>query len=116
MIGAVAGSDARPRPQNDWSESVTSRDVVFRDRYGLHPRAARRIQASVDGLSASVSLEDLDGNGAAIDARGMLALISSGIRNGDRVRITADGPDEVAVTAVLGDLFESGVCHPDVRL
>ncbi|HEY7702930.1 MAG TPA: HPr family phosphocarrier protein [Candidatus Limnocylindrales bacterium] len=95
---------------------MTSRDVVFRDRYGLHPRAARRIQDSVDGLSASVTLEDLDGSGASIDARGMLALISSGIRNGDRIRITADGADEVAVTAVLGDLFESGVCHPDVRL
>ncbi len=63
-----------------------------------------------------MSLENLDGNGASIDARGMLALISSGIRNGDRIRITADGPDEVAITAVLGDLFESGVCHPDVRL
>jgi phosphotransferase system HPr (HPr) family protein len=116
MIGAVAGSDARPRPQNDWSDTVTSRDVVFRDRYGLHPRAARRIQASLEGLAAIVSLENLDGNGASIDARGMLALISSGIRSGDRIRITADGPDEVAVTAVLGDLFESGVCHPDVRL
>jgi phosphotransferase system HPr-like phosphotransfer protein len=46
----------------------------------------------------------------------MLALISSGIRHGDRIRITADGADEIAVTAVLGDLFESGVCHPDVRL
>jgi phosphotransferase system HPr (HPr) family protein len=89
---------------------------VFRDRYGLHPRAARRIQESVDGLSASVSLEDLDGNGPSIDARGMLALISSGIRNGDRIRITADGPDEVAVTAVLGDLFEYGVCHPEARI
>ena len=74
---------------------VTSREVVFRDRYGLHPRAARRIQASLDGLIASVSVENLDGTGASIDARGMLALISSGIRNGDRVRITADGADEV---------------------
>ena len=95
---------------------MTSRDVVFRDRYGLHPRAARQIQASIDGLDASVSLENLDGNGSSIDARGMLALISSGIRSGDRIRITADGADEVAVVAVLGDLLESGVCHPDVRL
>ena len=89
---------------------------MFRDRYGLHPRAARRIQASLEGLAATVSLENLDGTGASIDARGMLGLISSGIRNGDRIRITADGADEVAVTAVLGDLFESGVCHPDVQL
>ena len=95
---------------------MTSRDVVFRDRYGLHPRAARQIQASLDGLAASVSFENLDGAGSSIDARGMLALISSGIRSGDRIRITADGADEVAVVAVLGDLLESGICHPDVRL
>lgn len=95
---------------------MISRDVVFHDRYGLHPRAARRIQASLDGVAASVSLENLDGNGTSVDARGMLALISSGIRTGDRIRITADGADEVAVLAALGDLLESGVCHPDVRL
>ena len=88
---------------------------MFHDRYGLHPRAARRIQASLDGLTATVSLEDLDGNGSSIDARGMLALISSGIRTGDRVRITASGTDEVAAVAAVGDLIASGVCHPDVR-
>jgi phosphotransferase system HPr (HPr) family protein len=97
-------------------QQVTTRDVVFHDRYGLHPRAARRIQASLEGLVADVSLENLDGNGASIDARGMLALISSGIRTGDRIRITADGTDEVAAIAAVGDLIDSGVDHPDVHL
>jgi phosphotransferase system HPr (HPr) family protein len=93
---------------------VISRDVVFHDRYGLHPRAARRIQASLDGVTANVSLTNLDGDEATIDARGMLALISSGIRTGDRIRVTADGTDEVAALAAVGDLIRSGVCHPDV--
>jgi phosphotransferase system HPr-like phosphotransfer protein len=44
----------------------------------------------------------------------MLALISSGIRTGDRIRVTADGADEVAALAAVGDLIQSGVCHPDV--
>jgi phosphocarrier protein FPr len=95
---------------------VIARDVVFRDRYGLHPRAARRIQASLDGVAATVSLENLDGSGSPIDARGMLALISSGIRSGDRIRITADGTDEAIAIKTLGDLLESGVCHPDVQV
>jgi phosphocarrier protein FPr len=92
-----------------------TREVTFHDRYGLHPRAARRIQASLDGLAAHVSLENVDGNASPIDARGMLALISSGIRTGDHIRITADGDDAVAALAAVGDLIESGVCHPDVR-
>lgn len=95
---------------------MIARDVVFRDRYGLHPRAARQIQASLDSVAATVSLENLDGSGSPIDARGMLALISSGVRSGDRIRITANGADEAAVVKTLGDLLESGVCHPDVRV
>jgi len=92
---------------------VISREVVFHDRYGLHPRAARRIQASLDGFTATVSLMNLDGSDATIDARGLLALISSGIRTGDRIRVTADGADEVAALAAVGDLIQSGVDHPD---
>jgi phosphotransferase system HPr (HPr) family protein len=93
---------------------VISRDVVFHDRYGLHPRAARRIQASLDAFTATVSLTNLDGRETTIDARGMLALISSGIRTGDRVRVSADGTDEVAALAAVGDLIQAGVDHPDV--
>lgn len=95
---------------------MIAREVVFRDRYGLHPRAARQIQASLDGVAATVSLENLDGSSSPIDARGMLALISSGVRSGDRIRITANGVDEAAALKALGDLLESGVCHPDVRV
>lgn len=92
---------------------MISRDVVFHDRYGLHPRAARRIQATLDGITAAVTLTN-DGGDATIDARGMLALISSGIRTGARIRVSADGADEVAALAAVGDLIQAGVCHPDV--
>ena len=91
---------------------MTSRDVVFRDRYGLHPRAARRIQEAVADLTADVSLTNLDGSASRLDARSMLALIGSGIRTGDRVRIEADGADEGVAIAAVGDLLEAGVCHP----
>lgn len=89
-----------------------TRDVVFRDRYGLHPRSAHRIGEVLAGVATRVTLEDLDGSGSSIDARSMLALVSSGIRTGARVRVTAEGPDEETITARLGDLLESGVCHP----
>jgi phosphocarrier protein FPr len=91
---------------------VNTRDVTFRDRYGLHPRAARRIQEAIAELTADVSLTNLDGDASPIDARSMLALISSGIRTGDRVRVNADGADEAAAIEAVGDLLEAGVCHP----
>jgi phosphocarrier protein FPr len=100
-------------PPGGLQESImTTRDVVFRDRYGLHPRAARRIQEALAGFVSTVTFESLEGGASAVDARGMLALISSGIRAGERVRITADGADEAEVLTSIGDLLEAGVDHP----
>lgn len=91
---------------------MISRDVVFRDRYGLHPRSAHRIQQALSGAVARVTFEDLAGRGAPTDARSMLGLISSGIQAGGQVRITADGPDEGPVIDAIAMLLEAGVCHP----
>ena len=91
---------------------MSSRDVVFRDRYGLHPRAARRIQDALKSYTSSVTIQRLEGDGSSVDARGMLAMISSGIRAGERVRLTAEGPDAAEALAAIGDLLEAGVDHP----
>lgn len=91
---------------------MTTRDVVFRDRYGLHPRAAHRMLETLAAVASTVTIQSLADPAPPLDARGMLALVSSGIRAGDRVRLTADGPDEAAVLVALGDLLEAGVCHP----
>ncbi len=90
---------------------MTSREAVLRDRYGLHPRAAHRIQSETARFSSRVRLEPLDG-GSAVDARSMLALVSAGIRTGDRVRVTAEGTDADEAVAALAALLDGGVCHP----
>lgn len=90
---------------------MTSREAVFRDRYGLHPRAAHRIQSEAAGFRAKIRLEPVDGQ-AAVDAGSMLALVSSGIRTGDRVRVVAEGVDEEGAVAALAALLDAGVCHP----
>lgn len=90
---------------------MVTRDAVFRDRYGLHPRSAHRIQQALAGRDARVTLEPLEG-GRSIDPSSMLALISAAIPAGSRVRITAEGPDAEAAADALATLFEAGVCHP----
>jgi phosphotransferase system HPr (HPr) family protein len=90
---------------------MASSEIVFRDRYGLHPRAAMRIQTTATTFQAAITLEPMAG-GAPVDTRSMLALVSTGIRFGDRVRIDAEGPDAEAAVAALGDLIRGGVCHP----
>jgi phosphotransferase system HPr (HPr) family protein len=90
---------------------VTSADVVFRDRYGLHPRAAMRIQQAAGGFHSRVTIAGMGGSGRPVDARSMIALVSAGIRLNETVRLSVDGDDEVEAMAALRGLIESGVCH-----
>ena len=87
-------------------------DTTFRDRYGLHPRAAMRIQQTVAGYRSKVTIEGLDTDTAPISAGTMIGLVSAGIRNGERIRVAADGPDEADALEAVRSLLEAGVCHP----
>lgn len=91
---------------------TASRDVVFRDRYGLHPRAAMRISQTAGRFGARISIEDLSGGGRPVDARSMLTLVGAGIRAGNRVRVAAEGDDAEAAVEAIASLLEGGVCHP----
>lgn len=91
---------------------TATREVVFRDRYGLHPRAAMRIGQTAGRFGARITFEDLTTAGSPVDARSMLTLVGAAIRAGDRVRVTADGEDAEAAAEAMAALLESGVCHP----
>lgn len=91
---------------------TAARDAVFRDRYGLHPRAAMRISQTAARYQARITLEDPAAGGAPVDARSMLTLVGAGIRAGDRVRVAAEGDDAEAAVEAIATLLESGVCHP----
>lgn len=91
---------------------MTSVDVVFRDRYGLHPRAAMRIQQEAARFRSSVTVQGLASGAAPVNAASMIAMVSAAIRNGETVRVTADGDDEAEAAAALEALIAAGVCHP----
>jgi phosphotransferase system HPr (HPr) family protein len=91
---------------------MSSIEIVFRDRYGLHPRSAMRIQQTAGGFRSRITIQRLEDGGPPVDARSMIALVSSGIRLGERIRVAADGEDEAGALAALQTLIEGGVCHP----
>lgn len=90
---------------------MESSEVVFKDRYGLHPRAAMRIQQAAGRFASAITIEPI-GGGPPLDARSMISLVSSGIRLEDRLRVGAEGPDEAEALAAVSELISSGVCHP----
>ncbi len=91
---------------------MTSLDVVFRDRYGLHPRAAMRIQQEAAGFRSTVTIQGIASGGSPVGASSMISMVSAGIRSGDTVRVTADGEDAAQAVAAIGRLIDAGVCHP----
>ncbi len=88
---------------------MTTLEAIFRDRYGLHPRAAMRITQAAGAFHSRLSITGPDGR--STDARSMISLVSAGIRAGDRIAIAADGDDEAEAAEALRQLAEAGVCH-----
>ena len=91
---------------------MATTEARVKDRYGLHPRAALRIQQTAGAFTSRVTLERADGGGSVADARSLISLVSAGIGANEAVRLTATGDDAEAALAALRDLLESGVCHP----
>jgi phosphocarrier protein len=91
---------------------MTSSEVTFRDRYGLHPRSAMRIQQTANRFKSKMTIQGQAGQGREVDARSMVSLVSAGIGPNEKVRVTADGEDEADALAAMKDLMEKGVCHP----
>ena len=91
---------------------MTSVDVVFRDRYGLHPRAAMRIQQEAARFRSILTIQGVASGRPPVGASSMISMVSAGIRSGDTVRVAADGEDATDAVAAIGRLIDSGVCHP----
>lgn len=89
---------------------MTTRQGVFRDRYGLHPRAAMRMTQAAGAFRSRLTIAGPDGR--ATDVRSMISLVSAGIRAGDHVTIGAEGEDEAEAADAVRQLVEAGVCHP----
>jgi phosphocarrier protein FPr/phosphocarrier protein len=96
---AVVGVPVAAGPQ-------AHREIVMPLVHGLHARPAARVAACAKGFTAEVILS---APAKRANAKSPVSLMSLGLRQGDRVTVSATGADaEVAVTAVA-DLIESGM-------
>ena len=64
------------------------------------------------GRFAVLTIQGVASGGAQVGASSMISMVSAGIRNGDTVRVAADGEDATEAIAAIGRLIDSGVCHP----
>ena len=88
---------------------MTSVEIEVRNRSGLHARPAAVFARAAAGYASAVTLQNLTGGSATANAKSLLGVLVCGVKQGDRVRVEAHGPDEGAAIEALGELVASGL-------
>jgi phosphocarrier protein len=84
---------------------VIRRELVIRNRLGLHARAAARFVHTASRFRSRVTAGR---DGHVMDGKSILGILLLAASQGTRIEIHADGPDEEQAMAALAGLVESG--------
>lgn len=75
--------------------------VEVRNDLGLHARPAAAFADAAGHFDSRVVVEH---DGRSVDAASVLLVLTLDVRQGDRITLTADGPDEDQAVAALAQL------------
>ena len=85
---------------------MTEHEVQVVNRLGLHARAAARFVHVANGYGAKITVAK---EGARVDGKSILGLLTLAAGKGTRLRVAADGPDAAeavrALVALVRDRF-----------
>ena len=81
------------------------RDALVQNKYGIHCRPSGLIAKAAQEYASAVRVCRLDDD-REVDAESVLGLMGLGLRAGDRVRISVEGPDAEAACRAFVELFE----------
>ena len=82
-----------------------SREVVIRNRLGMHARAAARFVHTASQFRSRVTVRRLD---RVMDGKSILGILLLAAGPGTRLTLGADGDDELAAIEALSALVASG--------
>jgi multiphosphoryl transfer protein len=91
---------------------TAQREAVVMLAHGIHARPAAVLANAAKRFSSEISLLLRE---RQVNARSVAALMSLGVRHGDRVRVEARGADAQQATADLARLIESGLGETAAR-
>ena len=80
-------------------------ETTIRNRAGIHARPSAMIAQTAIKFSSRIFREK---NGNKINAKSIMGIITLAASFGSKIRITAEGSDEVAAAEAIKALFESG--------
>lgn len=89
-----------------------SAEIVIENRSGLHARPGKVFSARAGHWVSAVRIENLTRGAGPADAKSILGLLTLGVSQGHRVRLSTEGPDEEPALADLLELIRSGLGEP----
>ena len=81
------------------------RDLMIRNRLGLHARAAARFVSTAGRFRSRVTAGR---SGRVMDGKSILGILLLAATRGAAIEVTTDGPDEEEAMAALAALVEGG--------
>ncbi|HET9345800.1 MAG TPA: HPr family phosphocarrier protein [Candidatus Limnocylindrales bacterium] len=91
---------------------MRSVELVVSNPSGLHARPATLFTEAATGFASKITVENLSRGKGPVDAKSTLMLLTVGVSRDHRIRLVADGPDEVTAIDALVDLISSGLGEP----
>ena len=83
---------------------MTEKEVIIKNRAGIHARPAALIVQSANSYQSKVFLEK-DGN--RINAKSIMGIITLGASYNTTLNVIAEGPDEEDAVTAVARLFEN---------
>jgi phosphocarrier protein len=84
---------------------VIRREVLIRNRLGLHARAAARFVHAASRFRSRITAGR---DGRSIDGKSILGILLLAASQGTLIELSADGPDEEEAVEALAALVEDG--------
>lgn len=75
---------------------------------GLHARPAATLATEAAKFVSKIEVRNASRDGDFKDAKSMIAIMTSGITQNDKVELRAEGDDEIAAVDTLVALIEGG--------
>lgn len=87
--------------------TMKSTQLVVMDSVGLHARPATLFVKLAGTFSSNISITNLSEAGRQANAKSILGVLACGVKQGDRIEVTAEGVDEDEAVDALEKLVLS---------
>ena len=90
-------------------------EMIIENPSGLHARPGKVFSQRASQWESAVRVENLTRGAGPADAKSILGLLTLGVSQGHRIRLSTEGPDEERALTDLLDLIRHGLEEPQTE-